>query len=324
MRWLVWFCLLGLLLPWLSPWVAAWGGGIGWLLDQVSHWQWAFVMGLGFSAAVLGFSHRRWWLALLALPLPWYSASPILAAATEVGRQLTVASANVRESNQDVQALAQWLRAEVPDLVVVLEVSPEYALGLATLPGYPYRKVIAERSPFGMAVLSRLPLVGTQVVRDASGVPRIETRVQWGERRVRLTAFHPVPPVSPAYRRARDMQIQSAVATSAQTDASNPALVVGDFNGTPWSSAFGGIAGSGWRRATGLSPTWPAVTGGWFGLPIDHVLASPHWRLEASTLGPPLGSDHLPILVRLSVPPVPRASQASRTDAALSLSSQPL
>jgi endonuclease/exonuclease/phosphatase (EEP) superfamily protein YafD len=75
--------------------------------------------------------------------------------------------------------------------------------------------------------------------------------------------------------------------------------VVGDLNATPWSSAFAGLAECGLRRAGSLRPTWPSLGGGWIGIPIDHVLASRHWRVRDAGLGPGLGSDHRPLLARL-------------------------
>jgi endonuclease/exonuclease/phosphatase (EEP) superfamily protein YafD len=53
-------------------------------------------------------------------------------------------------------------------------------------------------------------------------------------------------------------------------------------------------------HATGLAPTWPAVLHGVGGIPIDQVLASRDWRLVPNNRGPAVGSDHLPVLARLT------------------------
>lgn len=73
-------------------------------------------------------------------------------------------------------------------------------------------------------------------------------------------------------------------------------LLAGDLSATPWSSALIGTERAGLSRATGLSPTWSSRH---IGIPIDHVLASRHWRRSAYTRGPDIGSDHLPVRVAL-------------------------
>ena len=80
-------------------------------------------------------------------------------------------------------------------------------------------------------------------------------------------------------------------------------LVVGDFNATPWSNAFAGPSSRGWRRATGLAPTWPVAWRGVMGIPIDHVLASSAWRVGGARVGPDIGSDHRPVMARLYAEP---------------------
>jgi len=83
--------------------------------------------------------------------------------------------------------------------------------------------------------------------------------------------------------------------------SSLPAIVVGDLNATPWSNAFSGLGHAGLLRATGLKPTWPAIGLGWMGIPIDHVLVTPHWSVMERQIGPNIGSDHLPVMVRIGL-----------------------
>ncbi len=67
---------------------------------------------------------------------------------------------------------------------------------------------------------------------------------------------------------------------------------------TPWTPAFAWLDTNGWRRASGLRPSW----GSTLGIPIDHVLATSHWRAASQQRGPELGSDHWPLLVELNLP----------------------
>ena len=73
--------------------------------------------------------------------------------------------------------------------------------------------------------------------------------------------------------------------------------------------ATGGLA-AGLRIPGGLAPTWPVLQP--FGssvcrlcfpqLPLDHVLVGTGIGVLATRVGPPLGSDHLPLIVDLALP----------------------
>jgi len=92
--------------------------------------------------------------------------------------------------------------------------------------------------------------------------------------------------------------------------APRPLVLLGDFNLTPHDGAFerllvnGGLVNA--AAGSGLMTTWPASAGRWAGrlpgLQIDHCLVSHGIRAESFVLGPWVGSDHRPVLVRLEVP----------------------
>lgn len=290
-------CLFGLLLPLLSHLLAGVAGTLAWLIDLASHWQWLFLLGLVVFAGLASWRNKRWAVLLLALPLPWLTASAPAPAGDPQAQVFAVASANVHLDSRNTQALATWLAQEKPDLVVLLEVSPAYAHGLRTLRDYPFQHIVAQDSPFGIAVLSRHPLQQIEVIEDAQGIAHIEAQLQWHGQPVGIIALHPMPPLSPQYHSVRNAKL-AALATQAAASAI-PTVLAGDLNATPWSSAYSGLAQLGLRRASGLAATWPAVLQGLLGLPIDHVLVTQHWAVVARQVGPQLGSDHLPVLVRL-------------------------
>jgi endonuclease/exonuclease/phosphatase (EEP) superfamily protein YafD len=209
-----------------------------------------------------------------------------------------VASANVNLHSRNTQALATWLAQEKPDVVVLLlEVSPAHAQGLRTLRDYPFQHIVAQDSPFGIAVLSRHPLQQIEVIEDAQGIAHIEAQLQWHGQPIGIIALHPMPPLSPQYHSVRNVKL-AALAKRA-TASAIPTVLAGDLNATPWSSAFSGLAQLGLRRASGFTATWPAVLQGVLGPPNDQALVTQHWAVVARQVGPLLGSDHLPVLVRL-------------------------
>lgn len=320
----------GLLAPLISHALADTGNALAWLIDLAANLQWLFLMLLLPAAAMAARLDRRWALLLLALPLPWLSAAPAAPSAdansgyagyAQAGparddASLSIASANVFLRNHDVRGLAQWLERERPDVVVVLEVTPAYAAGLQTLTAYPHRHIIPAAGAFGIAILSRYPLEQVQVVRDAEEIALIRAKIRWRGQLVGLAALHPMPPQSSHYHSIRNRKLQSLADSNAAGDL--PMIIAGDLNATPWSNAFAGLEQQGWRRATSLLPTWPAAWRGWMGIPIDHVLVNRRWAVASAVVGPNLGSDHLPVLVRLVLqPPLePPAVQPPANDAA--------
>ena len=292
-------CLLGLLLPPLSHLLADSAGAPAWLIDLASHWQWLFLPGLALFAGLASWCDRRWAVLLLALPLPWLTASAPAPTGDPQAPAFSVASANVNLHSRDTRALATWLTGVQADVVVVLEVSPAYATGLRALTDYPFQRIVAQDSPFGIALLSRHPLQRVRVIEDAPGIAHIEAQLQWRGRSVEVVALHPMPPLSPHYHRVRNATLRTLASQAAA--GGSPTILAGDLNATPWSSAFSGLAQRGLRRASGLAATWPAAWRGLIGIPIDQVLVSRHWAVIASDVGPPLGSDHLPVLTRLTL-----------------------
>lgn len=295
-------CSAGLLLPLIVRLLPDSSGKTGWLLDLAVHWQWLFFAGLLVCVAVAGWLDKKWALFAVLLPLPWLSASPALLQG-DTGPILTLASSNIHVGTTQVGPLANWLAQEKPDFVVLLEVSPELAMNLPTLKDYPYQILHPDSTPFGIAMLSRLPIKDSHIIDDQNGIAHIEADVLFGQQLIAVTAFHPMPPLSPYFQQVRNQQL-SALAQKNQA-RNIPTVLAGDLNATPWSQAFAGLDDLGWKRATGIRPTWPAWGQGVMGIPIDNVLASRHWRLKTHAVGPNLGSDHLPVVVRLALSPEP-------------------
>jgi endonuclease/exonuclease/phosphatase (EEP) superfamily protein YafD len=84
-----------------------------------------------------------------------------------------------------------------------------------------------------------------------------------------------------------------------------PLVVMGDFNTTPWSRLFAGLVGrtglcdsrAGFGIQASFPSDMPVVR-----IPIDHLLASCSIGVRARRIGPQVGSDHLPVIVDLTIP----------------------
>jgi endonuclease/exonuclease/phosphatase (EEP) superfamily protein YafD len=293
-RWGLLPCAFALLLPLLNRLQPASPGTLGWLLDLAAHWQWwyaALWLALCLSCALGG---RRWLLLGPLAALPLFTASRMLPASTGDGPSLVIVAANVNLANRDPAPLAAWLRAQPADVVMLSELTPAYADGIAKALAdvYPHRALAPDPSAFGIGLLSRHPLARIERRDSVDGIPSLGADITLDGAAVRVVAVHPMPPMAPHWHDERDRLLRMLAGGAAAT----PMVVAGDLNATPWSTALAGTARNGLFRATGSAPTWP---GRHIGIPIDHVLASTHWRRGEIARGPDIGSDHVPIRATL-------------------------
>lgn len=291
---------VGLLLPGLSRvltslqdpfWLP-----VQWAVDLACHWQWLALSLLMLACSLQFWTNRNWrhLLWFMALPLPWLTAMPQLPMASTPQPSLTLVSANLHLDNTDAAPLLAWLNQSQPDLVLLLELSPEYAEQLKHATEYRYQLLQPQYNPFGIGLLSRYPLRQVEPLIDANGILHLRAQVDWPQQAFQITGLHPMPPI-----RAKDHQVRNQLLQQVSQASTLPAIMFGDFNASPWSSALITPRQAGFRRATSLESTWPSRGLGPLGLALDQLLASPDWQLVESRRGPDLGSDHWPIWVRL-------------------------
>ena len=125
---------------------------------------------------------------------------------------------------------------------------------------------------------------------------------------VRLLLAHPYAQVT-RFRARCNERTRSELARRAAASA-EPVIVAGDLNLTPWSRAFRDLVLKAKlkdpRRGRGCFGTWPTLSrfpaSAAVGVPIDHILVSERLRVSSLSLGPHLGSDHLPIVADIDLP----------------------
>ena len=308
-QWLAWLCALGGLTAPVSRLLPTDTMPLlQWMVELAAHWQWLYAAVGGVALGVLLALRRSWWLVPPALALAgsflWQPAS--LPRASNIAADapvLTVGTANLNLATTDFNPLTQWLAsADAPDMVVLQEYTHLAHIALASNPAiaarYPHRLAVPQPDPFGLAVLSRHPLADTQTRPPQSewDTLRLHATLMWNGQPVHVSALHPMPPLSAAFARARDQ----ALAQEAQhlSEKGGLGLMAGDLNITPWARGLFAVDAQ-LRRANGLAASWPNAWGGLSVLPLDHVLASSGWQVVGSDMGPDLGSDHRPVVVRL-------------------------
>jgi endonuclease/exonuclease/phosphatase (EEP) superfamily protein YafD len=225
------------------------------------------------------------------------------------GTPFTVLSFNVYEGRANVQALADAIRTEKPDVVALPEAGQRFANKLAPLIeplGYHLRSSVDEdeRDVNGVtaAVSDRLGDVSFKVGHNTSSFPDVQiTGGTLGA--MRVVAFHSVAPVPgsvPEWR--EDMSLLPNWCAG-----STPAIVAGDFNATlDHSMLRAGMAGcddAAAQRGDGLLPTWgPTARTRTIGPQIDHVLATRGIQAASFRVLDLPGSDHHAILASLRLP----------------------
>jgi len=305
-------------------------GRAGWLFELTTHFRPHYALVLLAIAIWCWVRRERATASVFALPglvnlailLPFFVQSPEAAPAGE--SRLRLLLINVGASNPRADLVRAVLRETKPDVVILQEITARWLNKLADLKyTFPHQLLADREDDFGMALLSRVPLTDPQIVYlGVAELPTLQARVPLGDETVLVTGTHPLPPTSPKSARRRNEQLQAL----ADTLAGEPGLkiVLGDLNMTPWSPYYKrfleqtGLADT--ALGQGLHATWPAHLGA-LGIPLDHCLASPELPVIERHVGPPVGSDHLPLLVELArdrsvstiaSPPVPNRRNQSK------------
>ncbi len=232
--------------------------------------------------------------------LPWYFGKD----APGAGTPLKVLHANVLSSNNEYERLFTLLAAEQPDVVMLQEISPDWLVELDELRAdYPYSYAEARDGNFGIALFSRLPMTSvSHFDSPPRGHPTIVASIEVGQEIVRVIGTHAMIPVSGDFYEARNTQLRDiAERLGRQT---GPRLLIGDLNLSQWDINYrmlervSGLRNA--RQGFGVVPTWPVFMPPAM-IPIDHVLVSDSVAVTDIHSGPRIGSDHLPLIVTLSL-----------------------
>lgn len=233
-----------------------------------------------------------------------------LASATSNGPTLKILSANVHSSNADHASLIELIRREKPDVVLLMELTSPWIEALDAIKAdYPTRRTAADDAGnFGIGVWTKLSCDDAQLLVRQHGpepslldVAHAELSLSIDGHRVRFLGVHPLPPLTPAMKSARDDLLGALADDIAKQRV--PTIFAGDFNATRYCPITRNVA----RRAnlgdamSGVSFSWPTTAAGYvLGTRIDQILATrDDWQLVESHAGTHVGSDHLPMIATL-------------------------
>jgi endonuclease/exonuclease/phosphatase (EEP) superfamily protein YafD len=312
LAWVLTYGLLaGITLVGLAVTLAEFGARHWWPLELVSNFRVPLALVLAVCAILLFLLDQHLWaglavlLAAVNLGLVMLLFLPGEEVVVRRGRPVEILLANVLRSNPDHQAVVTLIQREEPDVAVLLEVDEGWMKDLAPLAAaYPHSIAEPRDTPYGLAILSRLPLAETVTTTIGSlNAVAVATTLDVGGPRLHLVAGHAPMPSDASGTAARNQGLADLGRFAA---GRRGALVLcGDLNVTPWSPFFRdllqttGLRDS--RQGFGIQPTWTTRLPRLLAIPIDHCLASSDLAVQGVRFGPQIGSDHLPLLVEVAI-----------------------
>jgi endonuclease/exonuclease/phosphatase (EEP) superfamily protein YafD len=239
---------------------------------------------------------------------------------------LTLMSANLLYGRADPQRLLTCIHEHRPDVIVFQEWTPRSVDSIKPLllADYPHWCEAARDDAFGQAVCSRRPFTRPPRVFPPTGgwrEPQITVTLDLGDREVRITDVHILPPVDMThFREQRRMAAGLAALThpsdNSSYDGPHTDILAGDFNAVSRSAVLAKVLDTGMIEAHGSAPsrgrprgaTWPrtGLLRHTPGIRLDHVLHAPWLRCVETVVCDDVGSDHAPVVARLT--PAPSAT----------------
>lgn len=229
------------------------------------------------------------------------------------GTPVTVASANLLVGNPNIDAFMAIPDVAGAEILVLQEVTPDWQDALAQSGLWSFESDRNLRAHSDMKVFSRFEIVGERTLSpestDTGGrhARRLELRVEG--RPVILYAVHTQTPRSLPMWHERNAYLRDLAEALKSERPGAQVIVAGDWNTPSWSPFLSDLLTSTGYRTT-ESRWWPLPTRfsvrfgelTQLGSPIDRIVISPDVGLESVVTGPNYGSNHLPVIARLTLP----------------------
>jgi endonuclease/exonuclease/phosphatase (EEP) superfamily protein YafD len=282
-------------------------------LELFSHFKLQYLIASIVCAVILAlYKNHTFTVVLLIIAVlnsvfvvPWYFSNSENKFVNE-HVDLTLLHSNVLTNNVEFEKFIDLIKQENPDVFVMQEVNQTWLNEIRELEkSYSYKYTIPKEDNFGIALFSKYPFKSAQEVKSGTfQIPSIVVIISIKEQPVTIITTHPLPPVSNVYYHSRNSQINKVAELS--RNHQGPLILIGDLNITMWSHDYKPLETEtdlrNARKGYGLLPTWPSMfLLPMFMIPIDHVLISSHLVVHDIKVANNIGSDHLPLIVKLSL-----------------------
>ncbi len=258
------------------------------------------------------------WQLCWILPYTFFWPKEVLTSTDDSpDNQLSVLTSNVLKSNHNADALIALVNKHQPDVLVTLESDQWWQEKLQVLATQmPYSVKCPLDNLYGMHVFSRLALAETEICYLVEeGIPSIHATLELrtGDK-IRAHFLHPAPPSPTENPESSERDAELVIVARSVAESDQPVIVAGDLNDVAWSATtrlFRKISGLlDPRVGRGVLNTFH-VDYPFMRWPLDHLFHSKHFTLRAIQCLPSIGSDHFPLLTRLSLTPLENNKQSS-------------
>ena len=273
------------------------------LADSLSHFRLHFiVLAVLLSFGFLALRAWRWGAAAMAViviglfglqpAFPYFPVTPVALP------QIRMIQFNTLFNNPKPDFSAQWLVAQAPDITTLQEVSKNNQVIIDELSKQMPSKAECKFTAIGrVVVLSKYPKLAEKCV-EGSGLVWMQVMIDGKPVTIASVHLHwPYP-----FRQQKQLDYMRTELEAMP----RPVILAGDFNAAPWSEAVAQVGrASSTIPLPGLRMT---LRMGFYGigpfpvLPIDQVLAPDGTSPTKMEVGPPIGSDHLPVVVQFGLP----------------------
>lgn len=246
----------------------------------------------------------------MGLSLPWERVADYFAPPPD----LTLRLVTYNCGGATDEAVVRMVQTVQPDLLTLNEWHGSRALPEALTAGRHVSRA------GGNVVISRLPIEAAEGLQSEALKPweqrAMRCRLRTAVGPIQIVCLHLETPrkglsevVDSRWRGLEALRqntakrrAESLLVSRFASEFSGPAIVAGDFN-TPVESRIYQSQWAGWQNAfsragCGLGHTKYTRL---YGIRIDHVLVSSHWRVISARVGPDLGGDHRPVVAELAL-----------------------
>lgn len=300
---------------------------LAWPLDLLANVSHFFCLPALFAALMLLWC-RRWVTAIVLFsagltaiwPLFPSPAARAAAQAPSAGQpSCSLLLANVQARTHALRNLLPVIEREDPDLVLLIECGGRPMLELLTTPTlqsrFPFAVVPEQGLMWQVVILSRFPLRSVRF--ESATDPRflqlfahrrsVIVDLPDSEPDFLFSGVHPPSPrTSDSWRQGNEtISLLAELLEKHMLPAGRPILIAGDFNSSASGSRHAIMDSSGLRPLDDLAAlpgTWPACLPSPARLTLDRAWASDGITFTSRAVLGDVGSDHLPVLIRFTVP----------------------
>lgn len=285
---------------------------VGYLTDQCSQLRMVWTLGLAlvFLALVLIRNRNGSVLACIGLLInlsqiiPFYLPVDAKQNLDNPKKELTMVALNLYgNKNRSYRKTIEYLQQSNADILCLSEVNKIWIKKICEeLPDYKFH--FDEGIAGGAAIFSRLPIERVQP-KDGKNERRYGVRgiCKIAGESVLVISEHPPSPSERKRWKNRNKEFSRLASELAASKGS--IILIGDLNSTPWSKYYKDLVINSKlkdsEQGVGIQPSWNALLMVPPLIPIDHCLVSKNFAVLDRHLGPNVGSDHLPVFVKLQL-----------------------